>query len=560
MPFPGHSALLATTDASPCTACFCVVVFIDMHIVCVGVSVAFRLKPFSARSSRSAKLRLRSTPLPPFQLLDFPPGRAMMQLSGTLKLSKLLLCACSVAVALGDNLRSPAQQVQTLQALIEEKHKRLRDAAFQMSQLKNDLSSTRVGLASDTALKQDGSNLAALCMPSLTMDAAIKIINDTENKAAKLQRDLDRASSAIGAGCRADETSFLSSFDGKVTDHKRCKEKEVSAGKVHESCMDLQRSQETLKTSTCSSGILSANPTEMGKELCKTGSGVKVGPWLQSTRDTFKVKSDEWNNAQNACTRATNDVKSTTARCVQDGLALSSAATRCDTDLTSLEKFACSYATEHALACRGYDTCYNAALDKYKAEIAKVPGLIKTWQDNVGEAEQMKCYANACTPSGGIDPARLTLCRNASLLVDTSKISVTIAVAPARQSCDDPRMYPGSSSYWTKLNSSLPAGIKIREPTLCLGWKSGCAARSTFDQWDVFLKYNGQYCNVQTGGRVVCNGGKGGTFRFQQENTKVRGGQGQACYAAIRTSMPLRSSRRTSQNFLRCAHSGRHSS
>ena len=64
------------------------------------------------------------------------------------------------------------------------------------------------------SIKEDGSNSAGLCVPNLTMDAAHKIMNDTESKAIKLQSEVDSASSAIAA-CREDEKSFESSFDEK---------------------------------------------------------------------------------------------------------------------------------------------------------------------------------------------------------------------------------------------------------------------------------------------------------------------------------------------------------
>jgi len=80
---------------------------------------------------------------------------------------------------------------------------------------------------------------------------------------------------------------------------------------------------------------------------------------------------------------------------------------------------------------------------------------------------------------------------------------------------------------------------------LCLGWKGGCAAHSTFDQAIVLLKYNNQYCNVAATGSVVCNGVMG-QFMFQQQSTKTCVGQvklvnqpsGEACRYDPLASLP----------------------
>jgi len=350
-------------------------------------------------------------------------------------------------------------------------------------------------------------------------DAAIKAINNTMNSVKREQKDLDIIISDI-ANCHHDDSQFLKSFDEKVAKHKDCRGRQNSADELHKSCVSLRTTQQTLADSTCSSGILGKSTSEL-VIICTPGVGVPVGAWLGSMKDTFKVKHEEWEVAQGVCTRATNQLQSTIARCNSLATDLKSVTTSCETELAGLESFACSHAGEHASKCRAYDSCYNSALAKYEAKVAAVPGRIKTWKSALVDAEQMKCYSNAFDPSGIIDAAKLEVCRNASL-VDTSKISVTIAKPVARQACNEPRIYPGSSLYRTHLYTGLPAGIKIREPILCLGWKGGCAARSTFDQFDVFLKYNGQYCDVETTGSVACNG-KRGTFRFQQENTEKCG-------------------------------------
>jgi len=346
-------------------------------------------------------------------------------------------------------------------------------------------------------------------------DLAIKAINNTMNSVNKAQRELDIIMFDL-AKCHPDKSGFLKSFDDRVTSHKNCRIRQISARNLHESCVSLRKTQESLADSTCTSGILGENARDL-QVLCKPAAGMPVGPWLQAMMATFNTKYAEWKAAQDVCTHVTNQFQSTAKRCVGLATDLESQTRSCNANLASLESFACSHAEEHALKCRGYHRCYTTALAKYEAKVAALPGEIKRWRQAVVDAEQVKCNSNAVDSSGNIDAAKLEVCRNASL-VDTSRVSVTIAKAPAKQSCSDPRIFPGSSLYRTRLYSSLPAGIKIREPVLCLGWKGGCAAHSTFDQFNVFLKYNGQYCDVQTTGGVVCNG-KQGTFRFQQEST-----------------------------------------
>jgi len=181
---------------------------------------------------------------------------------------------------------------------------------------------------------------------------------------------------------------------------------------------------------------------------------------------------------------------------------------------------------------------------RYSAKVAEVPTLIKRWKESWVAAEQMKCLAKAVDAAGAVDAAKMAKCNDPSL-VDTSKVTVTIPTAPARQSCADPSIFPGSSQYKKSVYSNLPAGVVIREPTLCLGWKGGCAAHSTFDQAIVLLKYNHQYCNVDASGSVVCNGERG-QFMFQQQETGKCVGQvrlvsqpsGEACRYDPVASLP----------------------
>jgi len=92
---------------------------------------------------------------------------------------------------------------------------------------------------------------------------------------------------------------------------------------------------------------------------------------------------------------------------------------------------------------------------------------------------------------------------------------VNVPELPQKQTCSVPVIYPGSKIFRSKIYDSLPADVAVRLPTLCLGWKGGCAEYSTFAKSRVFLANNGKSCGVDAKKQMKCDGSSQGVFVFE---------------------------------------------
>jgi len=358
-----------------------------------------------------------------------------------------------------------------------------------------------------------------------SVEQANKEINETHADAKEYQDEIDGDRNAIKA-CKVDNASFLPSFVKQVEKHKLCRDKQSSADQQHKDCQKQQDADNKLRDTTCTSGIYAKTPADL-VTLCQPGIGVALGPWLRSTWETFETTTIEWVRGRDVCLNATNAAQSTATRCTKLAKDLESQATICEQDLANIETFTCSQTTEHAVLCREYDSCYNDRLATYQAKVKEVPGRIEKWRGAVEDLEKLKCFANAVTSKGEPDAAQMNVCRNKTYM-ESSKISVTTGTVPARKSCDESLIYPGSRLYKTNVYRDLPKSIQIRDPIVCLTWKGGCSEYSTFNKAPILLKYNGKYCNVQTTGRVGCDDQKQ-TFMFQHEATPQGSRSAGAC-------------------------------
>lgn len=345
-------------------------------------------------------------------------------------------------------------------------------------------------------------------------DKVIDEMNATEDELQNITFDMD--------SCRLDkQDGFQQDFTVKVNAHTACRQSQLLIVGSVTTTQQLVKVSRTSVDSVCENIILTRPVADL-VDICKPSAQRPLGQWLQSMAQTFNQKSTEWEEQQRQCTEAEWAYENASARlnATQANLALQEQA--CEKELASLETTACSHTTSAVADCRSYNQCFENLKQEYQSKTSAVDGQIARWRETWIAAERLKCLHAAVGGSGAVDQNKIGQCQNASNF-DASHIDITVPPMPNRQSCVAPDGYGGSAIFREMVYSSLPAGIQVRAPHLCLAWKGGCFARSSFPDSSVYLKQDGStdYCGVADQGGVSCNLSKAtaGKFVFKQPET-----------------------------------------
>jgi hypothetical protein len=216
-------------------------------------------------------------------------------------------------------------------------------------------------------------------------------------------------------------------------------------------------------------------------------------------------------------------------------------AAKCDGLLGGLEQFTCAWAQKTSDRCKSYNSCYDTAAAAYKKLRRAVPKAVKSRKAEYKAGMRMQCMAAAVGSGGTVDAKKMNACKTKGF--DLSVLNVKIPRKPRKKSCTAPQTYGGSKKYKRKVYRRLP--VKVREPTLCLAWKGGCAARATFAGAIVHLKRNGKYCSLRKG-MMQCSGRvPKQRFKFQSHTSTCGGAKlvpypsrGRQCRFAPSTGAP----------------------
>jgi len=300
---------------------------------------------------------------------------------------------------------------------------------------------------------------------SSEMEEQVKIdLNSTEEEFDNIMVEFGRC-----ANTSAGIEGYRSSFDSKVEEHSSCRTQQASAVGLADICTRLQTATDLNKASKCNSNVLT-QPIADVQVICKPSPQQQLGPYLDSMRQSFATKHAAWQAQDEACTEAGRAYDNQTAECNSLTASSSALTTQCDELLGTLESFSCSWATGMKGKCSEYESCYSAAETRYNKAVSTAQASLAKMRHSWEAAGKMRCMAEAISTSGSVDAAKMKTC-DSSNLTDTSHINVTIAEAPAKRSCPEPVIYPGSSAYEAKVYDSLQeASVKklVRAPTPCL--------------------------------------------------------------------------------------------
>jgi hypothetical protein len=234
----------------------------------------------------------------------------------------------------------------------------------------------------------------------------------------------------------------------------------------------------------------------------------------------FAKRRKIYAKAKARCLASKKHLQKQSAICRQKIAEAAQKKAECDGLLGGLEQFTCAWAQKTSDRCKSYDSCWDDAKAALKKLRATIPAAIKERKAQYKSGMTMKCMGAAISSSGSVDAKKMDACK--SIRIKTSIFKVRIPRIPRKKSCTAPQTYGGSPAYKKKVYSRLP--VKVRLPALCLAWKGGCAARSTFAGAIVQLKRDGKYCGLARGGAMLCNGlVPKQRFQFQSHTSKCDG-------------------------------------
>merc|ERR1719215_2598295 len=274
---------------------------------------------------------------------------------------------------------------------------------------------------------------------------------------------------------------------------------------------------EKLKEAECNNDKLT-KPAEDMSDICEPSNGQLLGPWLEAMMQTFTSKYKEWEEQDQKCLGALWKLGNSTERCTDVQANLTGATQECDDILSNMESFTCAWATDAVSKCSSYESCYTSVMQKYETKKQSLPAQIEQWKKTWMTAERVKCMADAVDSQGAVDTDKMDACNNESAY-NTDHIKITMSALPQQETCTTPEIYPGSAQYRSEVYDPLAQiGVQVREPTLCLQWKGGCAAHSSFENAKVYLKAKSKYCGLKN--KIFnCDDSEKGQFVFEHEST-----------------------------------------
>jgi len=113
---------------------------------------------------------------------------------------------------------------------------------------------------------------------------------------------------------------------------------------------------------------------------------------------------------------------------------------------------------------------------------------------------------------GKVEGKKMLKCKSSN--ISNSHLEVTVPEAPKKTTCWKPTAFPGTKKYRSIVYKDLPKEVEVSLPQPCLGWKGGCAAKSTYEGSVVHLKRDGKRCGADNDGYFRCDSTLQGEFKF----------------------------------------------
>jgi len=225
---------------------------------------------------------------------------------------------------------------------------------------------------------------------------------------------------------------------------------------------------------------------------------------LASTLAELYTLSYAYGNASAKCVSSRTHLRETRTTCISKGSAYVGKRAACNRDLNALESASCLAAVKAEDRWKAYTSCYDDAVGQLNTLRPKINDTVESLKDQYNMAKLMECMAKAIDSSGSVSADKVKACKAKTFDIDTSLFNVSLrAELPAKVTFKSPTIYPGSQSYQKIVYDNLPQGVKVRPATPCLSWKSTCAAKSTFDNHQVYLKQHGKYCGYSSRGNRI---------------------------------------------------------
>lgn len=308
--------------------------------------------------------------------------------------------------------------------------------------------------------------------------------------------------------------AYLASLRKAARDHKTCRLDQLAKYRRQSGCASVKSKAARLKNIACTDSTLTQQPAA---GVCKAPVNAKVSKrqvrtYYQNMMTQFLAKKRHYTRKYATCQQAMKQHQSIVAKCDRDTAAYKEKVVKCDYKLTNIEEMSCAWATKSEDRRKAYDTCFKAALKGFNAVKSSLASTKELTKQDWAMAMRMKCMAAAVDSTGNVDVTKMKGCN--SLSTDFSAIDVKLAAPPVKHSYHSPSVYPGSRSYYKMVYKPLHwrARKQARPAKLCLEWKGGCYARSTFANHPVHLKFGGQYCFLNRG-EVDCRKTRPGRSR-----------------------------------------------
>jgi len=334
-----------------------------------------------------------------------------------------------------------------------------------------------------------------------------KVLNQTRDEVALVVKEFVKCQDQTKA------STHKKTVEGKAKKHKECREQQKKGQGFKTQCDSDIKTQAATKNTDCGAPILTTQ--EPAKAVCVFTEKMTLAS-LKAHYDArvtaFKKIMDDHEKQKGLCTNSTKDLTKLNADCKKKSADDSSKRKTCDGELKSLEEQACVWAQNTEDRCKSYDKCYAAAKTKLDALRTSTKAVEQSLKGEYMAGKTMECMGKAIDKSGKVDAKKMKACKNST--VDSSHLAVTVPELPKEMNCWQPTIYPGSRVYRKMVYTGLPEGVDVALPQPCLGWKGGCAAKSTFDGSVVHLKRDGKRCGSDDSGFFRCDGTLQGEFKF----------------------------------------------
>ena len=279
----------------------------------------------------------------------------------------------------------------------------------------------------------------------------------------------DRAASEVRL-CEfelACERFLVAHWDETVTavrSHTQCRQQQKAGNDVTMMCKKVMSAAETNRTLLCERNSLGF--TNDLVPLCKPAVNNHWVCGWKTGRSLFNTRKVEWKKDCAVCQNAEVALRTQAAECSVAEGNFAQQAQLCGGDLDSLESFSRSWATGFGARCSSYESCFASALTRHSDAVREAEASVVRWRKSWLAVARMECMAKTIDGSGAVDQAKMHACNDKNI-TDMSFLNITIEKPPSKAVCPTPEIYPESTLYREEVYGKLPAGLSVRQPTLC---------------------------------------------------------------------------------------------